>query len=172
MCEFALNAGRNLAFDREAKTRLNIAMNKSARSQMEHNSAQFLLCMAGIKWRVPTLQCSRDTDIHHRPSSLCQIPPSPRAIHPQSETSNSLWNVFMAVRELPAFHAGSSDLCSTSGTYWRACYALPYQVVSLNQQCHFATSGGFTSKIMKLKVQGSSLERAHSIALGGALAMS
>ena len=73
--EFAVSAGRNLAFDRDAKTPVNIVMNKSARGQMPHNSAQFLLCMAGIKWRVPTLQCSRDRDIRHRPSSLCQMPP-------------------------------------------------------------------------------------------------
>ena len=76
MCEFAVSAGRNLAFDGDAKSRVSIVMNKSARGQMLHNSAQFLLCMAGIKWRVPTLQYSRDRDIHHRPSSLCQIPPS------------------------------------------------------------------------------------------------
>jgi hypothetical protein len=137
---------------------------------MLHNSAQFLLCMAGIKWRVPTLQCSRDRDIHHRPSSLCQIPPSTHRaklpIHFGMSSCQS-GNSQHSMREAAAYvtYTEHNDVRLT-----------PLQRLSTlsfvkTEQCYVVTRGGFTLKVMKLKLQGPSLERAPSKTLGGSLAM-
>jgi hypothetical protein len=133
MYEFDMSARSNLAFDRDARTPVSVVTNTSARDQT-HTSAQFLVSTMHGRYKMDaSRRCSADDDrdVYCRPSSLCQIPPSPtkEALLP-IHFGMSSWSL-----ELPPVHAGDSGLCSTHSTKWHIWHFSAAEQINFRSNC-------------------------------------